>query len=171
MGYIEKFRNDSGIVLTNSFGYVEGGESAEIYSPGSKFAVKIPKRKSVKKYRSLEKDFEFQKEIFEAGYPVPEPYGITKAISDGSFRHPHLSLEKCLGMELIKGADLNRGRYLGFRLDIDNMKEEAEKIVESIEKNLRLAPSKNYGLWNHNIMWDEKNKRVVLIDFENWERV
>lgn len=168
MTLIDDIKYNRGIAIDKSFSYIGGGESAEIYSNSPDLVVKIPLKESFKSSRSIDRDFTFQDEIFKAGYPVPEPYGITSVRKKNGFQGNHLDLIRCFGMERINGHNLEEGRYLS--LDVHSMRAEANSLVDSISRTLKLAPSKNYGLYDHNIMWDSENRRIVLIDFENWER-
>lgn len=169
MDIIKDIKNGKPLFLTDEFKYMTRGTSGAIYLLNPNLIIKIPLETSSKKVRSITTDYEFQKEIFDAGYPVPEPYGLVRATYDESFfPSAYLNLEKCLGMERIHGNNLFLLDDKHYSIsDIIEMKHEAKNIVSNIYKNLGLAPGKQYRLWDSNIMWDEINKRIVLIDFEN----
>jgi len=180
MKLIEKVNLNEGIILTGDFKCIsENGWFSDLYSNSNGLAVKIPLRDSIKGQTEgkMYKECILQKEIFNKGYPVPEPIGVTEAFPDEDFYSKfgrcwvrrNYRLNESFVMEEIIGHDLSFRGY--FQSHIESMMEEAQDLIKSIRKNVGLAPAPLYGLKKVNIMWDEKNDRVVLVDFGNWVRV
>lgn len=156
------------MIIGKDFEALGRGWYAEVFAKND-IAIKVPLMVPLKE-GDIRKGTLFQREIFDAGYSVPEPYGLVKAISDGSFEYKdHLDLSICLRMERIFGYDLGRCKYTVPHTH--KMREEAKNIVKDIRDNLGLAPKRGYDLCDHNIIFDERNERVVLADFDDWERI
>ena len=178
MGIIADIKSGKDIVLTKDFYlHSELGTFSTIFgyfNPPKHVAVKIPRKTSEKRYDSerIIEGANFQKEIFDKGFPVPEPYGMFKGkpvynFSDMAFEYsPDLDFVNCFGMEFIEGHNYYR------RYDEDSYyaMKEARNIAKSIEEKMKLRPKKEYLLCERNVMWDAINKRIVLVDFEDWER-
>lgn len=48
---------------------------------------------------------------------------------------------------------------------------EIKSLLSSIERRCRLRPRPDYGIRGANVMWDLERDEIVLIDFDDWERV
>lgn len=113
-------------------------------------------------------EVEIQKMLFDRGYPVPRPYGIYRIEvsreSGSSFNLNGFFMEKIHGCDLEKmseaGEDPER---------IKNLYDEAQGIVGDIGNKTGATIYSDYGLYPRNIMYDERNDRVVLVDFGNWK--
>jgi hypothetical protein len=137
-----------------------GGSNSVVYFISDNRVVKVDRNKN---WNFIPAEFEIQKELYGKGYPVPRPYGIFPVETpkgDFGVNGP----EKGLFMERIHGNNLDE------LAGASKFYPEAREIVRKIELNEGIKISWDYGLHPRNIMYDEKNDRIVLIDFGNWVR-
>jgi hypothetical protein len=114
----------------------------------------------------LKKEYEIQEAIYDAGYPVPKPYGIFPVATSGGRDFYVKKKQNGFFMERVHGEDLwsdpeSRSAKMN----------EASDIVKSINENLGIMIGGKYQLYPRNVLYNKKNSRIVLIDFGNWMRV
>lgn len=132
------------------------GCSAEIYLMNDE-AVKI----QYDSYPDIQQEYKFQKDMYDTGYPVPQPHKIAPVAFHYFYCCPTgISMERIYGKD---GEEVDKNMLFVMK--------DAREILKSIERKLKIGPIAGYGLCPRNVMFDEKNKRVVLIDFGHWNRL
>ena len=143
--------------------YIDKGVFGKVYgvSNSNNLAVKVSKEGFLN--IRLIKGQEIQKYLEQKEFPVSHTLGICNVYdaTEKKFRVGHV-------MEEIKGKQIKHLRDYD-EISQDNSKKIDELIKEQKTKLKEIGFSSSYsnGPPLHNILWDAKNQRIVLIDFDN----
>ncbi len=143
------------IIIPEDCEIVTKGHTSNIYLVSDDVAAKVCNLGTPARFCF---EYRIQKELFDAGYPVPKPFGKRPLYVGHDWELPMI-----FSMERVHGKDLE-----DITEDKESLMEEAENILKDINKNMGICIPIWYGLNERNVMFDERENRVTLIDFGHW---
>lgn len=138
---------------------VDSGSCSEVYKLTDDYVVKIG--------RSVNHEYLIAKGLYNADVSVPKPIGVFDVKVNPSKNYKGGIKAKGFVMEFVHDDKEN--------LEISKRCEIEQRFVQELKKcrKLGFVPSdiEWYGLSRHNVLYDKKQDKLYLIDFELWEKV